>query len=92
MIQHVCYSRLRLTDFYILFQTVLENQTFSAAHAKTAHINLALLTPSPYPAPHNQKTYLFEQKSTSGKRKTKSKTLSQFCPDIHILVSLRIII
>ena len=92
MIQHVCYSRLRLTDFYILSQTdtVLENQTLHSSTCQDSPY-LALLTPSPYPASHNQKTYLFEQKSTSGKRKTKSKTVSQFCPDIHILVSLRII-
>ena len=88
MIQHVCYSRLRLTDFYILSQTetVLENQTLHSSTCQDSPY-LVLLTPSPYPAPHNQKTYLFEQKSTSGKRKTKSKTVSQFCPDIHILDS-----
>lgn len=88
MIQHVCYSRLRLTDFYILSQTktVLENQTlYSNTYLYSPY--LALLTPSLYPAPHNQKTYLFEQKSTSGKRKTKSKTVSQFCPDIQLLDS-----
>ena len=60
-----------------------KTKPFTAAHAKTAHI-----WPPPPTQPHIiRKHTLFEQKSTSGKRKTKSKTVSQFCPDIHILDS-----